>query len=329
MSSSRPFFGFGRNSYIQITPWRAALVGCATLTTLLIWYWAILRWGTVGAPFIWWYTDPFPGPNIGPPPFNSGWKPKSRFVLSLTTMPHHLLLIEPTLQSLLAQSIKADAIYLNLPKGVNKRNNMSYDVSGFKVPEGVTINRCEDHGPLTKLLPTLSVETDPDTVIITVDDDKIYLPDTMLSLMWHAEHSKDVAFGVCGWAFMWVPRPMGVVPVYIPYFFRGTTGTMIDVLQACCGNAYRRSFFDAEKLAKIPEGCYTTDDLWIAGYLATQANVRRVIIPERQDPSQPDWKDSEPVQWRLSTVNSKSMKDIVCIDAVEKEYGTWPTVASY
>jgi len=97
--------------------------------------------------------------------------------------------------------------------------------------KGITINRCDDHGPLTKLLPTLLRETDPDTVIITVDDDKIYLPDTMLSLMWHAEHSRNVAFGVCGWAFMWVPRPMGVVPVYIPYFFRGTTGTMVDVLQ--------------------------------------------------------------------------------------------------
>jgi len=50
-------------------------------------------------------------------------------------MPHHLHLIEPTLQTLLKQSIKADAIYLNLPKGINKRTNMSYDQPGFKVPE--------------------------------------------------------------------------------------------------------------------------------------------------------------------------------------------------
>jgi len=123
---------------------------------------------------------------------------------------------------------------------------------------------------------------------------------------------------------MWVPPPMGVVPVYVPFFMRGKAGTHVDVLQACCGNAYRRSFFpDLLKLRQIPAGCFTTDDLWIAGYLATVSDIPRVIIPEREEPDQPPWKGLDMMQWRLSTINSKNMNDIKCINAVERTLGRW------
>ena len=34
----------------------------------------------------------------------------------------------------------------------------------------------KDYGPITKLLPTLSIETNPTTLIIILDDDHIYDP---------------------------------------------------------------------------------------------------------------------------------------------------------
>ena len=75
----RPFLGWHKNSYFQITPWRMVIAAGVAVTTFLIWYWALLRWGTVGAPFIWYYTAPFNGPNIGRP--QRDWKPTSRFVI--------------------------------------------------------------------------------------------------------------------------------------------------------------------------------------------------------------------------------------------------------
>jgi hypothetical protein len=48
---------------------------------------------------------------------------------------------------------------------------------------GIEVLRSEvDYGPLTKIVPTLYKETDPETIVITVDDDKIYKPQTIRSV---------------------------------------------------------------------------------------------------------------------------------------------------
>jgi hypothetical protein len=68
---------------------------------------------------------------------------------------------------------------------------MSYDEEIAKhhivFPTGITVNRCQDVGPLTKLLPAVLAEEkgDPDTIIITVDDDQVYPPDTVKYLAWY------------------------------------------------------------------------------------------------------------------------------------------------
>ena len=41
---------------------------------------------------------------------------------------------------------------------------------------------------------------------------------------------------------------MGVVPVYVLHMLRGQFGRKVDVLQAVCGNAYRRGFFNTTAL---------------------------------------------------------------------------------
>jgi hypothetical protein len=57
-------------------------------------------------------------------------------------------------------------------------------------------------------------------------------------------------------------------------------GANVDVLQAACGNAYRRKFFAEMALLEKPhEDCFKTDDMWISGYLATVAHVHRMLTP--------------------------------------------------
>lgn len=213
--------------------WRLLYVLGVALAGALVYYKTILVWGTVNPVFVGLYTRPYPPPYmvhqyspdgaIGDPP--PGWRPRSRVVVSMTTMPHHIHLLQPTLDSLLAQSISPDAIYLSIPEGRNPRSNMSYDDAirqhGVVFPPGVTVYRCrEDVGPLTKLLPALerelemekmrtqhhqnggggddgekkekmgdtqgkTGESDPSTIIITVDDDQVYLPDTVKYLAWY------------------------------------------------------------------------------------------------------------------------------------------------
>ena len=51
---------------------------------------------------------------------------------------------------------------------------------GWDFPSNVKIVRCKDYGPITKLIGCLEWETDPDTMIITIDDDQEYNKDIVL-----------------------------------------------------------------------------------------------------------------------------------------------------
>lgn len=111
----------------------------------------------------------------------------------------------------------------------------------------------------------------------------------------------------------------GVSPVYVPGFFRGRSGRLVQVLQACCGVAYRRSFFQ-DSIENIPPSCWTTDDLWISGYLALFANVSRIAVAEYLPGVSPPQKGRDPA--RLSRINNwLSGNDKRCIGAIEREFG--------
>ena len=99
---------------------------------------------------------------------------RSEAIVSLTSIPSRLPLIERTLKSLLRQSLAPRRIVLNLPR-FSKREGVAYVVPAFLDGiEAVSIRWCEDWGPATKLLPSLVGEA-TDTPIIVVDDDRIYL----------------------------------------------------------------------------------------------------------------------------------------------------------
>ena len=82
--------------------------------------------------------------------------------------------------SILNQTVIPDRIVLNLDKETWNDNNIPVLLKKLK-KNGVTIQFVEDIGPHTKLLPTLSRY--PDDVIITVDDDVYYEPDTIEELL--------------------------------------------------------------------------------------------------------------------------------------------------
>src|SRR5687768_8477868 len=94
-----------------------------------------------------------------------------RTVFSLTTTPDRINRIRPTLESLRDQTRPANAIYLNVPY-YSRKTGKPYQLPEWldDFPE-VTVVRCEDYGPATKLIPALELEKDPETIIIVVDDD--------------------------------------------------------------------------------------------------------------------------------------------------------------
>ncbi len=77
-------------------------------------------------------------------------------------------------------------------------------------------------------------------------------------------------------------------------------------------------------------GCFTTDDMWITGWLAmTGRGVDRVVIPEDGLMHKPSpFQKNDISKYQLSSFNSKNLQDIKCIDGVgERFHAPWKTVA--
>ncbi|GLE04094.1 hypothetical protein PINS_up013005 [Pythium insidiosum] len=309
----------------------ALAVGAGALVALWIYLQLLVRHGTISPLATAMYTTPFDGRRADDfPP--AAWHPSFRVVVSLTTTPVRVGKVMHTITSLLQQTLVPDQIYLHIPKGVMKRHpERSYEDVALPAELAdlapmVHINRCVDDGPATKLLGALRLEDDPSTLIITVDDDFEYPPQLVEALAWEAEHRPQDALGVCGWGIVPLPwHSVGAVPAYVPYFMR-PTGRYVDILQACCGNAYRRGFFrNVEDLADIPPVCVTVDDVWIAGYLRTVENHRAAIVSKRLDPEDPEWKHEEarsPVMsaMKLSEFNHANQVHFKCMQAIESRF---------
>ena len=94
--------------------------------------------------------------------------------ISLSTIPQRIKFLKKTVDSLLKQSRKPDKIFINIPF---KYKRFQETISDDQIPkfnnDVVEITRCEDCGPGTKLMGSLS-KLKKDSLIILADDDNVY-----------------------------------------------------------------------------------------------------------------------------------------------------------
>lgn len=211
-----------------------------------------------------------------------------RVVASLTTIPSRIENIEKTLNSIINQSYKLDAIYLNIPYTCQKEDS-EYNIPS-RLGDNCHIMRCQDYGPITKIVGALISEKDPDTIIITFDDDKIYPEELVKKMLYKHQHNSDCAIGSSGFK-------IGSFPFYMSKTFNSyhenggwycfeplSTGTPVDVLIGSPGILYVRKFFPAieniDKLLRHPvhdETLFDNSDIVLSGYLCKQ-NISRLVF---------------------------------------------------
>ena len=125
---------------------------------------------------------------------------KPRVVVSMTTTPGRISLLGPVLDSLAQQTLPPSCVYVNVPTW-SKRFNSTYVIPQellARAPQ-VIVNRCDlDYGPLTKLVPTLMLETNPNTLIVTVDDEYFYPPQLLAELVAQHLRTPHAALGFAG-----------------------------------------------------------------------------------------------------------------------------------
>ena len=205
-----------------------------------------------------------------------------RVVLSLTTIPNRIYLIKKVILSILNQSVHFDALYFNVPE-------MSLKNIPYKIPlfiknindERFILNRCIDYGPITKLIPTLEKETDPDTIIIICDDDQIWAKNTLeLFLIKQKEFPND-ALSLSGFC-------IGKFPFLFQIDCKSETDPLVDWIQGTTGILIKRCMLNTEKLkdyskVQINERILRrNDDHWINYHLHCNHINRRKIAGDSE-----------------------------------------------
>lgn len=185
-----------------------------------------------------------------------------RIVVSLTTSPKRISKIQPVIECIEKQTIKPKYICLNLPR-VYKRDNTTFQepLPDFIVNNPfVYVNWCEDIGPATKVIPTAQVERDPDTLILSIDDDTYYPPMLIETFLQFSRWYPDAV--ITGTSFMSTSHD----------------GTYVQLLEGFSGVLYKQRYLSRVDLHFLKErSCYLGDDFFLSNEILKQ-NVPIVRI---------------------------------------------------
>lgn len=282
-----------------------------------------------------------------------------RHVITLSAIPPRFGNLGPTLQSLVRQRSRPEAIELYIPKSYRRFPDWGGGLPD--VPEGVTIVRSdEDFGPATKILPAVRAYRGQEVELLYVDDDHVYAPDwAEMSLALRKAHPEAVLCAGARTVEMsgrkWkatAPLPRAVLaPPYtmqvgfqlrlavsqfrsskgpaalFPMFRKVDQSGYADIAEGYAGVAIRPGFLD-EAAFTIPPVLWTVDDIWLSGHYARLGH--------------PIWADKELNRARavLSASRTEALNRLViegadretanraCIDYMRETYGIWGGVAT-
>lgn len=233
---------------------------------------------------------------------------RSDIVVCLTSIPSRLSRIDLTLKSLLAQTMAPAAIRLHLPLR-SRRESEPYVLpswlDGLRV---VSVVRCDDEGPATKLLPALTLK--PDQRLLVVDDDRVYKRHFVSEFDRWSRILPESALGTRGWD---VPgdltdRPTTTlnnllqrppVPVLAT---RIRAPRPAHVLQGLGGVLVRPRFFDRAAVSSFqgaPEAARFVDDVWFAAHCL----VPKTIVPIRRSNFPSYWDERRHKRSSLGLLN--------------------------
>lgn len=138
----------------------------------------------------------------------------------------------------------------------------------------------DDWGPGTKLVGALLLETHPDTVVITLDDDVVYNRNTVQWLATHMQTGIALSFGCETWSLdRSYTHAFGMHNHLDSYMY--TPRVCAGWLSGWTGVAYHVSSFGPDIwtfLQSLPVSCFKNDDMWLSAYVARQG-VATVLAP--------------------------------------------------
>ncbi|KAH7471108.1 hypothetical protein PRIC1_003081 [Phytophthora ramorum] len=231
----------------------------------------------------------------------SGAQGRPRIVFSFTTTPRGIDEMKPTLDALVQQEGDGfDAVYVIVPRTYRDKE---VAIPTWLVDDASTLNRTEfrgiafatgaspyhdklrlivldtDFGPASKVLGTLLVEQDPETIIVYGDDDRVY-PAQLCERALHYTHKfPSDAIAVLGG---WISAEDGL------YCGRSLAVGVnsVSFVGGAGGVAVKRKFFGlgeeimpAFEVTNMSKACFLGDDYYLS-HLLSRNGVRRRIVSD-------------------------------------------------
>lgn len=252
------------------------------------------------------------------------------YVACLTTIPSRIHFVHLTLNSLVSQTKPFDRVYLCIPKH-SLRFNCAYEIpESLSSRTDITILRCTDYGPATKILGLLEAnlpEVGPTTRIFYCDDDRLYDPERSLR-MYDAslKHPDSV---ICQattpyWKFFLDGNPghdhnsRGLFPAGKHLIQDG----YVDVAEGFGGVLTQPRFF-AKDVFVIPPEYRVVDDIWISGHLQTQSRTIWGLSMRTPPTHQAD--SADPL-YKLQGPQDRKLCNEACIRYYQTTHGIWETI---
>lgn len=209
---------------------------------------------------------------------NYGINEDSNVIISLTSYPARISTLHLTIKSLLNQGIKPKMVILWLAKEQfpNMEKDLPEKLLGLR-KMGLTINFCDDLKPHKKYYYTM--KENPESYVITVDDDVLYPENLVEILMDTSDKYPDTV--VCTWGHViedientatWNPTMDGTIPSFsiVP---TGVGGVLYPP------HCLSEEVYNKESIKKL---CLNADDLWLkAMALKNRKKAVRVNMPAK------------------------------------------------
>lgn len=255
-----------------------------------------------------------------------------RIVTTMTVIPTREVALVKSIMSIKNGMQKPDAMYVNIP---NEYVRFEEQIASWLKPVleaiGVTVLELEyDRCCLNKILPILSFEKDPDTLVVTIDDDIIYSPLFVAGLL---EGYKKFG-GVVGYSGLLYPEKAesyGLKPE--EYNVRVGHGCPTEILQQGFGTMTKiSSFYGFPNVPPLQKGqdasLYLSDDYVISRFYDSKKLTKTVVCWDQIGRFKDDWSTictlgDDGMKHKLSE-ERKSLQDYLRASEIITSIWNWP-----
>lgn len=211
-------------------------------------------------------------------------------IISLTTIPERLhnisygnLGVYACIRSLCTQTYKNFEVHFNIPF-VYKLHNINYEIPEWledlqKEFTVLKVFRVDDEGPPTKLLPTIKRIVDRDTIIIVVDDDKIYRDNMVEEHVKHQQLFVRAAIGYDGLDVLEPPKFSDIRDHFVSLI---PEATRVKTLQHYKSVSYKRSYFEDDLFTEFVNKT-NSDDILFSAYMGSK-DIPKIVVTYGDDP---------------------------------------------